>query len=150
MKLRSGKKVMDVEKVFFEKLDRFKKKIEAKKFYMYIDFYYEVPEFFNVLNKYMDDIVIVCCMRNKKRKTFETFLENIPQIEKIAKALRNFNEGRYAFLRDSIERSAVAFFKKMDQFKKLYRTEIKEVLCRLSCKLGEYNAKEIESYILTL
>ena len=147
MELRNGKIVMDIEKVFFEKLDKFKKFMAIKKFYLFIDFLYQVPEFFHILNRYMDDIVFTYYIKNKKHENFKTFLENIPQLEKIAKTLRNYNEGRYAFLRDNIEKSAVYFLKKMDKFKKLYKKEINEVLCRLTCKIGMYIAKEIETYI---
>jgi hypothetical protein len=97
---------------------RCKKIIEAKKFYIYFDFCYEIPEFFNILNRYMDDIDILY-IKNKKREKFEIFLKNIPQLEKIVRSIKNINEGLYAFLRDGIEKKSVILLKKIDDLKKI-------------------------------
>lgn len=146
MKLRNGK-IANVEKVFYEKLEKFKKIMEAKKiWHIQIDFYYDVPDFFSILNKYMDRIDILC-IKNKKNKQFDVFLVNIPQLEKIIKSIRNFNEGRYAFLRDNLEKTITISLKKIENYKKIYKREINEVLCRLSSKIGIDNTKEVESYL---
>ncbi len=145
MKLRNGKIVIDMEKVLFEKLEKFKNVIGAPRFHLYIDFYYEVPEFIFVVNKYLDNIDTFY-VKNKKNK-FDKFLIVITELEQIVKTLRNFNEGRYAFLRDTLDKNIKISIKKIEEFKKKYKKEINEVLCRLSCQIGIDNTKVVESYL---
>ena len=174
MRLRNGKLVVkDFEKFFFEKLDKFKKIMEARRFYITY-FTFEVPDFLNVLNQYLINVLYVRRINNNK---YSTFLNIIPDLEKILDriAIHNmfiYNKNAFYIYREyNIPNSVViSLINNTDRpycitnttnnaencttiiinHKNMYKKEIYNLLCRLSYRLNTNIARHIQSFFISI
>lgn len=155
MRLRNGKIVIDVENIFFEKLDIFKKIIHDKQnFYKrYHDFhhyFYKIEDIFNFINNYLEDIHTLL-MKNKKYKKKDIFLETIVYLEKHGKYFKNLNEGRIiSNNKIYIEKHIKNVLEKIQNYKRIYKKEINDVLCRLLNKVNCDVINHINSYLICM